>query len=254
MDTHGGQTSPNIRVCDTVPFRYTLIAKASASGVMDTADFLYTPLDVPKILNPIPDTVCASAADWRYQVDIPGGDFFSRTIPNQQRKTGVYEFWRHAAGSKVSTDTVTYVAPNGCKVSDIVHIYPIDAGADIKLCLGSPAVQISGGSPAGGYWTGPGIQPNGSFDLQQWVSLILCIQHPTVVKIPARFLSIPIQRSSILYPTQSVLPWLTGDTRSAFPAVIFIPLLSRQISVSQAFMNSGDCPPVTVCEAIQSPT
>lgn len=160
----GGQTSPSIRVCDTVPMQYRVIAIDSASGVMDTADFLYTPLDIPKILNPISDTVCASAADWKYQIDIPGGDFFSRTIPNQHRKTGIYEFWRHAAGNKLSTDTVVYIAPNGCKVSDIVHIYPIDAGADIKLCLGSPAIQISGGTPAGGYWTGPGIQPNGSFD------------------------------------------------------------------------------------------
>ncbi|MBK7696792.1 MAG: hypothetical protein IPI30_21495 [Saprospiraceae bacterium] len=58
---------------------------------------------------------------------------------------------------------MTYVAPNGCKVSDIVHIYPIDAGADIKLCLGSPAVQISGAVRPG--VIGPaGIQPNGSFD------------------------------------------------------------------------------------------
>ena len=159
-----GETSQTIRVCDTLPVLYTVIATDSATGVMDTATLLYTPLDVPNILNPIQDTICASAADWRYQVDLPGGDFFSRTIPNQHRKTGVYEFWRHAAGNTVHTDTVTYIAPNGCKVSDIVHIYPIDAGADIKLCLGEPAIQISGGTPTGGYWTGPALRPDGSFD------------------------------------------------------------------------------------------
>ncbi|MBK7696851.1 MAG: hypothetical protein IPI30_21815 [Saprospiraceae bacterium] len=49
------------------------------NGCKDTRSIFVNPN--PKILNPVPDTVCASMADWRYQVSIPNGDFYSSVIP-----------------------------------------------------------------------------------------------------------------------------------------------------------------------------
>ncbi|MBK9271271.1 MAG: gliding motility-associated C-terminal domain-containing protein [Saprospiraceae bacterium] len=162
----GGQTSNVIRVCDSVQTLYTVIATEIGTGLTDTAIFIYTPLQIPKILNPVRDTVCANTSNWMYQVDLVGGDFFSATIIPANRKTGIYEFWRRSGGNAITSDTVRYIAPNGCETSDVVFIFPIRAGADLKACVGDPPIRLSGGSPSGGFWSGSDLDPNGTFDPQ----------------------------------------------------------------------------------------
>lgn len=112
------------------------------------------------------DTFCANSPNWLYQVDLVGGDFYSATITPQNRTTGVYEFWRRSGGAVITNDTVTYIAPNGCEVKDVVFILPIQAGPDLKACVGAAPIRLTGGTPAGGIWTGINLLPNGTFDPQ----------------------------------------------------------------------------------------
>ncbi|MBK7696791.1 MAG: hypothetical protein IPI30_21490 [Saprospiraceae bacterium] len=78
----------------------------------------------PIILNPILDTVCASAANWQYQVNLPGGTYAATAIPAAQNKSGVYEFWRWSQANQTQRDIVTYTAPGGCTIKDTFTSIP----------------------------------------------------------------------------------------------------------------------------------
>ncbi|NOT36700.1 MAG: T9SS type B sorting domain-containing protein [Saprospiraceae bacterium] len=159
----GRQTTKKIKICDRDTAIYLVVATDSISGRRDTARFTYIPLKAPQILNPIQDTICASALNWKYNVDQNGGNFYSSKYPAQNNKTGVYEFWRHAKGNGLQTDTLCYVAPNGCKVCDTVLVWPIDPGQNQKACLGGPTITLNGATPSGGTWSGSKLGPNRSF-------------------------------------------------------------------------------------------
>ncbi len=159
----GGQTTRKIKICDKDTTNYLVVATDSVSGRRDTARFTYIPLQQPKILNPVQDTICASSANWKYLVDLSGGTFYSSKFPSQNNKTGVYEFWRSAKGNNLQSDTVCYVATNGCKACDTILIYPIDPGANQKACLNGSTITLGGATPAGGTWSGSKLGPNRSF-------------------------------------------------------------------------------------------
>ncbi|MBK7696818.1 MAG: hypothetical protein IPI30_21640 [Saprospiraceae bacterium] len=182
----GGQNSPNIRVCDTVPIRYTVIATDSASGVMDTADFLDTPMDVPKILKPRPDRVCASAADWRYQVDIPEGDFFPAPYPTNNVKRGCTNSgdMRRKQSQHGYGDLRRLMVARFQILCTFIQSMPVQTSSFVLAHL---LYRSVGAVRPGVIGPGPESNPTAVLTLQQWVNLILFIQHPTVVKIPARF-------------------------------------------------------------------
>lgn len=159
----GGQTTKKIKICDLDTANYYVVVTDSVSGRKDTARFMFIPLKIPKILNRIQDTVCASASNWNYVVDLPGGTFFPSKFPGQKNTTGVYEFWRHYKGNGLQSDTVCYVAPNGCKICDTVLVWPIDPGQNQKACLGGPVITLNGATPSGGTWSGSKLGPNRSF-------------------------------------------------------------------------------------------
>lgn len=159
----GGQNTRRIKICDRDSTDYMVIATDSVSGRRDTARFTYIPLKLPRILNPVQDTICTSASNWNYIVDLMGGNFKSSRFPAQNNNTGVYEFWRHAKGNGLQSDTICYIAPNGCIVCDTVLVWPIDAGQNLKACLGGPVITLSGATPAGGLWSGIKLGPNRSF-------------------------------------------------------------------------------------------
>jgi gliding motility-associated-like protein len=160
----GAASTRVISVCSSVPVVYTVMVTDAGTGRTATATFNYVPLENPVILNPIQDTVCASAGNRTLQNSMPGGDYFSGSIPDHHRKSGVYEFWRWGNGTNMHIDTVTYIAPNGCRVRDTVHILPINAGSVQASCLNAPDFQMNGGTPAGGMWSGPHLSPAGIFN------------------------------------------------------------------------------------------
>lgn len=160
----GGGNTRIINVCNTIPTQYSVTVTDTQTGRTSSAVFLYEPLENPIILNPIQDTVCASAANRTLQTNMPGGEFYSGLIPDHHRTSGVYEFWRWSSGNNLRVDTVTYIAPNGCRVRDTVHIWPINAGSIQASCLNAPPFQMNGGTPAGGAWSGPHLSPDGIFN------------------------------------------------------------------------------------------
>ena len=162
--TPGGATSRIITICANVPTTYRVTVTDPASGRTATASFDYVPLENPVFLNPVQDTVCASAGNRTLTTNMPGGDYYSGSIPDHHRKTGVYEFWRWSGGNVMRVDTVTYIAPNGCRVRDTIHILPISAGSVLASCLYAPEFQMNGGTPAGGFWSGPHLTPTGIFN------------------------------------------------------------------------------------------
>lgn len=128
------------------------------------AFYTYIPLENPVILNPIQDTSCASRGDYFYNVSEWGGEFYSDIIPDNQRTSGRYQFWRWSNGDPVNTDVVYYIAPNGCVATDTVVVLPINAGSRQAACLDTDAFQVNGGSPVGGFWTGSHVSNDGFFD------------------------------------------------------------------------------------------
>jgi hypothetical protein len=66
--------------------------------------------------------------------------------------------------------TLTYtINDNGCTGSDqivlsITNPLAINAGPTQQVCDNAPTFNLSGFSPAGGVWSGPGVSPTGSFN------------------------------------------------------------------------------------------
>ncbi len=174
----GGYTSASIEVCDSHSVVYSVLITDQTTGQTASFDYTYEPLEIPQILNPIADTICASAADWTFQTTIPGGDFFSGSIPPQQRKTGIYEFWRWSSGQNLHTDTLLYIAPNGCRVLDTIYIWPVSAGTEQSACLDAPTLSLNGGTPSGGSWTGPFTTANGQFSPIQTGTFTISYEAP----------------------------------------------------------------------------
>jgi len=162
--SHTAVNQRRVEICseDMVVIQVTVTDPNSMQTIMATYE--YTPLANPTILNPIQDTICASAGDYFYNVSPGGGSFYSQVIPDNHRTTGRYQFWRWANGDPINTDIVTYVAPNGCRTRDTVHILPINAGNEQAACLDNDPFQANGGSPGGGVWSGMHINESGQFN------------------------------------------------------------------------------------------
>jgi gliding motility-associated-like protein len=163
--SHTMQNEPEVEVCADDKLEITLIVTDPVSGQEVIKEYTYIPLEIPRFLNPLDfDTICASTGDYFYNMSIPGGEFYSRIIPNDQRKSGRYQFWRWGNANGLQQDIVTYIAPNGCQVKDTLYTLPINAGSIQASCLGSAPFRVNGGTPTGGYWTGNHVSLDGMFD------------------------------------------------------------------------------------------
>jgi gliding motility-associated-like protein len=161
--SHTASPSQTVNICSAAMTTISVTVTDPVSMVQATAQYEYTPLPVPVILNPIQDTICASQGDHFYQSSIPGGNYYSNIIPENLQSVGRYQFWRWASGNNLHTDIVTYVAPNGCQTYDTVYVWPINVGNNDAACLNASPFTVTSGTPAGGVWSGPHINPNGLF-------------------------------------------------------------------------------------------
>ncbi len=74
-----------------------------------------------------------------------------------------------SSGAGVYELTYTYTDAIGCTGTDtkLVTIDPlpvVEAGPDQSLCENPFDVELTGASPAGGIWSGPGVNPDGTFN------------------------------------------------------------------------------------------
>lgn len=172
--SHTLVNQPEVDICADVSALISVTVTDPTSGQTATASYMYVPLEVPVILNPIQDTICSSASDYFYTSNLPGGLYTSSIIPESLQAAGRYQFWRWSSTSMLNTDIVTYTAPNGCMTQDTVNILPVNAGSIEAACLNAPDFQVGGGTPVGGVWGGPHITPSGVFNPVQvgsfWVS------------------------------------------------------------------------------------
>lgn len=162
-----------VDVCASIPVLISITVTDPVSMSTATAQYTYQPLENPVILNPVVDTVCASRGDHIYQSSLPGGRYYSSIIPEWLQVEGRYQFWRWAQGASINIDYVTYVAPNGCEAYDTVIILPIDVGNIQAACLNSNPFTVSNGTPVGGIWQGPHVDPGGLFSPVQSGSFVI---------------------------------------------------------------------------------
>ncbi len=152
-----------VNICTDVTVLLSVTVTDPVSMDMVVAQFNYVPLENPVILNPVQDTICSSMSDHFYQSSLPGGLYTSAIIPAWLEADGRYQFWRWQNMSNLSTDLVTYTAPNGCVAYDTVLVLPVNPGSIEAACVGAPDFMVNGGTPAGGIWQGPNITQNGTF-------------------------------------------------------------------------------------------
>lgn len=132
----------------------------AATGCSNTSTLTISVSALP-VVNAGPDqTVCnqpiavtisgtPAAATWSGPGITPAGSF----TPSA---TGVF------------TMTLSFTDAGGCSASDqvditVVNPVPANAGTDVAICIGSPAINLAG-SPAGGTWSGTGVTAGGNFN------------------------------------------------------------------------------------------
>ncbi len=100
--------------------------------------------------------VCSNEAPFNLDYDPVGGFWQGNGVNNggrfnpQNAGPGLHKLW---------------YTINGCVDTTTVEVFDIYAGVDTVLCPTNPAFQLSGGSPANGIWSGPGVTaaPDSSF-------------------------------------------------------------------------------------------
>lgn len=110
------------------------------------------------VMNKI-DTICQSSPPYQLVFNPPGGTWFGVALLDSQ--LGILDPQLTLPG-----DHVLIYDLNGCRDSLRLHIKAIQAGANLTRCpLGAP-FTLPAASPAGGFWSGPGILDSltGTFD------------------------------------------------------------------------------------------
>lgn len=99
--------------------------------------------------------VCANAAAFTLTNGSPAGGVYSGT--GVTLNNGVYQFTPTSVAA--GTYTITY-AVNGCSASQSITVKPISLAAFNPVCANTTAFTLTGGSPAGGVYSGTGVTVN----------------------------------------------------------------------------------------------
>ncbi len=125
--------------------------------------------DEALVIDPV-EPLCLSDGDYQLTTNLTGGVWSG---PGVDPQTGTIDL--EAAGDGVFDYTYVYQAGTSCMQSGSTPVEIIDAaqglsaGADEAACEGPATFTLSGGSPANGAWSGPGIvdAAAGTIDLAQ---------------------------------------------------------------------------------------
>lgn len=105
---------------------------------------------IDTITMPAEDTSCASAGPRQLSFSPPGGIWSGQGIVDAN--AGIF-----SAANTTPGDIQLIYTINGCSDTLWMHIRPIDAGPNLTVCPLSAPFNLPSGSPAGGWWIGPGI-------------------------------------------------------------------------------------------------
>ncbi len=104
------------------------------------------------------DTMCSSQGIQVLTFSPPGGIWSGTGIVNPLMG------WFSTSLANIGVNTLTYTM-NGCNATVDITVDSITAGPDLVICVKDAPFAITGGSPAGGVWTGPaGAVTAGLFD------------------------------------------------------------------------------------------
>ena len=130
-----------------------------ATGAAATASVTITPNAAPVIVGG-DRRMCQSVDAFLLEAQPPGGQWVADGMYyGYDRYQRLYE----PQLTDGVRDVITYEAPNGCTAEATYTFTELDYGTDDGACPGADPFQVSGGSPAGGVWTGPNVAPDGTF-------------------------------------------------------------------------------------------
>ncbi len=146
-----------IEVCPTTSTTYSVTVTDELGGTAEAA------ITIDPFPQPLIDggdrSLCQSDSAFSLQANIPGGMWIAEGIDEGNSETG----WYDPGLVNSAVDTVRYLDPNGCEAIALFTVNPLDEGTDDAACPGSAPFQVSGGTPAGGTWTGQHISADGLF-------------------------------------------------------------------------------------------
>jgi uncharacterized protein (TIGR02145 family) len=136
-----------------------------ANGCNGTATKILTVYPLPVVQLAAQPSVCISAAPFPLTGGTPAGGVYSGTGVNSA--TGYFNPSVGAGGHQI---TYTYTDLNGCTSFGIktLTVYPlpvVQLAPQSAVCNSVPPFPLTGGTPAGGIYSGPGVNPaTGIFD------------------------------------------------------------------------------------------
>lgn len=146
-----------VQVCPIQSTIYS-VTVSDAQGATAEAQLSIDPQPLP-IINGGDLIICQSDDPFQLNANPPGGTWSGNGITDEQGG------WYDPALTTLAQDTVTYTdLATGCTSNIAITINELDIGTDDAACPGTTPFYVSGGSPAGGNWSGPNIQPDGLFD------------------------------------------------------------------------------------------
>ncbi|MBX7051870.1 MAG: PKD domain-containing protein [Flavobacteriales bacterium] len=154
--------TPNTSLAPTTTTTYTLTIQ-DANGCIATDNITITVLSLPTVNAGLDMTICSG---------VPTQLCANATSPNGAITLYTWvggpptQCWTVAPTSP-STYNVTAVDAAGCQKSDAIaiSIYPlptVNAGSDQSMCLSQGSIQLTA-TPAGGTWSGTGVNASGLF-------------------------------------------------------------------------------------------
>lgn len=153
---------PNSAVVDICapPLTYSVTVTDGIGSKAAVASFTFE-LHTPPVINwPLDLTICQSEPAFYLSAVPSGGSWNCNGIYDKQETPGYYEPWRIWQGQ----DLIIYTDKNGCKDTVDITVKPISVYHDDASCPGAPPFKVTGGTPAGGTWSGQNITPTGIFD------------------------------------------------------------------------------------------
>ncbi len=151
----------------TITYTYT-----DANGCSNSCTFTITVHSLPEVLCPEDTGVCFySGVLYLEDLDVwplsnstnsvftgPGVNAFNPAL-------GQYDFYPVTAGTGTHLITYTYTDTDGCSnfCTFNITVYPqteLSCPAELSLCIDDPPSPLTGASPAGGTYSGPGVSGN----------------------------------------------------------------------------------------------
>ena len=134
----------------------------TTNGCTVTATKIITVTNPPNVIAGASQTICATSLPLQLTGFSPAGGIWSG---QGVTTSGIFTPDLNLIGSQTLTYTVSQ---NGCSVSasKIITVTAppvVEAGPAQTLCASAPAIQLTGFSPAGGTWSGPGVTATGLF-------------------------------------------------------------------------------------------